>query len=102
MTPVVTAYPRHRLGCPACGEATRATVPAGVPTGGLGPRVHAIPAWCTGASHVSKRTTQPVREDLVGVAMGWGTGANRAQATAQALAAPVAAARASVQAPPAA
>ena len=31
--PVVTEYQLHRLVCPACGEATRAEVPAGVPTG---------------------------------------------------------------------
>jgi hypothetical protein len=42
--PVVTEYQWHRLVCPACGEETRADVPAGVPTGGFGPRVQAIMA----------------------------------------------------------
>ena len=32
--PVVTEYQLHRLVCPACGAATRAELPAGVPTGG--------------------------------------------------------------------
>jgi transposase len=52
--PVVTEYQRHRLLCPACGEATRAELPAGVPAGGFGPRVQAITARCTGAYHLSK------------------------------------------------
>jgi hypothetical protein len=49
-------------------------------------------ALCAGADHVSKRTTQNVMAALFGVTMGWGTVANLAQATAQALAEPVAAA----------
>jgi transposase len=47
--PVVTAYQVHCLVCPACGAATRAEVPAGVPMGGFGPRVQAITALGTGA-----------------------------------------------------
>jgi transposase len=85
-----------------CGAATRAEVPRGVPTGGFGPRVQAITALCTGAYHLSKRTTQSVLEDLCGVPLGLGTIANLEQATAQAVAEPVAEARAYVQAQPAA
>jgi transposase len=102
ITPVVTEYQWHRLVCPACGEATRAERPVGVPTGEFGPRVQAIAARCTGAYHLSKRTTQSVLEDLFGVAIGLGTVANLEQATAQALAEPVAEARAAVQEQPAA
>ena len=98
--PVVTEYQLHRLVCPVCGEATRAEVPAGVPAGGFGPRVQAITALCTGAYHLSKRTTQTVLADLFGVSMGLGTVANLEQATAQVLAEPVAEARAYVQAQP--
>jgi transposase len=98
--PVVTEYQLHRLVCPMCGEATRAAAPAGVPAGGFGPRVQAITALCTGAYHLSKRTTQTVLEDLFGVSMGLGTVANLEQATAQVLAEPVAEARAYVQAQP--
>jgi transposase len=100
--PVVTEYQLHLLVCPVCGEATRAAVPAGVPPGGFGPRVQAIAALCTGASHLSKRTTQSVLEDLFGVALRLGTLANLEQATAQAVAEPVAAARTDVQQQPAA
>jgi hypothetical protein len=78
----------------------RAAVPVGVPAGSFGPRVQAMMALCAGADHVSKRTTQNVMAALFGVTMGWGTVANLEQATAQALAEPVAAARASVQTQP--
>jgi transposase len=77
-------------------------LPPGVPRGEFGPRVQAITALCTGAYHLSKRTTQSVLEDLFGVSLGLGTVANLEQATAQAVAEPVAAARAYVQTQPAA
>ena len=98
--PVVTEYQLHRLVCPACGVATRAARPPGVPPGGFGPRVQAIAALCTGAYHLSKRTTQELLEDLCGVSMGLGTVANLEHATVQAVAEPVAEARADVQAQP--
>jgi transposase len=98
--PVITEYQVHRVVCPACGQATRAAWPAGIPTGGFGPRVQAITALCTGAYHLSKRTTQRVLEDVFGVSMGLGTVAHLEQATVRAVAEPVATARASVQAQP--
>src|SRR6266540_818594 len=100
--PVVTEYQLHRLVCQACGEETRAEVPSGVPTGGFGPRVQAITALCTGAYHLSKRTTQRALEDMFGVQMGLGTIATLEHATVQAVAEPVAEARAYVQQQPAA
>jgi transposase len=98
--PVVTEYQLYRLLCPACGVPTRADVPVGVPTGSFGPRVQAIVALCTGAYHLSKRTTQTVMEDLFGLSMSLGTMTNLEQATAQALAAPVAEAQTYVQRQP--
>lgn len=100
--PVVTEYQLHRLVCPACGEAPRAELPPGVPTGGFGPRVQATTALCTGAYHMSKRTVQALLEDLFGVSLGLGTIANLEQATTQAVAEAVAEARAYVQTQPAA
>jgi transposase len=97
ITPVVTEYQLHRLVCPACGELTRAELPTEVPPGEFGPRVQAIAALCTGAYHLSKRSTQSVMADLFGLPMSLGTIANLEQATAQAVAEPVAAARAYVQ-----
>jgi transposase len=100
--PVVTEYQLHELTCPACGEATRAEVPLGVPTGGFGPRLQATTALCTGAYHLSKRTTQELLDNLFGVEVGLGTIAHLEQATTQAVAEPVAEARAYVQTQPAA
>jgi transposase len=94
--PVVTEYQLHRLVCPVCGDVTQAEVPAGVPTGSFGPRVQAIAALCTGAYHLSKRTPQSVLEDLFGIAICVGTIANLEHATVQAVAEPVAEARAYV------
>jgi transposase len=62
--------------------------------------VQAITALCTGAYHLSKRTTQEVMEDLFGLPMSLGTITNLEQATVQALATPVTAAQAYVQAQP--
>lgn len=66
----------------------------GFPRGEFGLRVQSLTALCTGAYHLSKRTTQNVLADLFGVALGLGSMANLEQATAQAMAEPVAEARA--------
>src|SRR5918996_914314 len=95
--PVVTEYQLHQLGCPVCGAVTRADLPAGVSTGGFGPRVHAITALCTGAYHLSKRTTQQLLHDFFGVPMSLGTISTLEAATVDAVAAPVEEARAYVQ-----
>jgi transposase len=100
--PVVTEYQLHQLGCPACGAVTRADLPAGVSTGGFGPRVQAITALCTGAYHLSKRTTQQVMAELFGLPLSVGTIANLEHATVQSLAEPVTEARNYVQQQPAA
>jgi transposase len=96
--PVVTAYQLHSLVCPACGATTRAALPLGVPPGGCGPRVQAPVALCTGAYHLSKRTTQDVLADLFGLPLSLGTIANLEQATVEAVAVPVAEAQAYVRA----
>lgn len=98
--PVVTEYQLHSLVCPRCGEATRAEVPSGVPTGEFGPRVQAMAAVCTGVYHLSKRATQGLMSDLFGVELSVGTIANLEQATERALVEPVEEARAFVQAQP--
>jgi len=92
--PHVTEYQLHQLCCPACGMLTRADLPGGVSPGGFGPRVHAIVALCTGAYRLSKRTTQEVMADLFGLPLSLGTIPHLEQATAQAVAAPVADAQA--------
>jgi transposase len=96
--PVITAYPWHQLVCPECGETTRAPWPAGVPSGTYGPRVQATVALYTGAYRLSKRTTQHVMDEVCGVPMSVGTIGPLAQATTEAVAAPVEEARTYVQA----
>src|SRR5262245_29364375 len=98
--PIVTEYQLHRLVCPACGAATRADLPLGVPTGGFGPRLQATVALCTGAYHLSKRTTQDAMADLFGLVLSLGTIANLEQATGNAVTAPVAEAQAFVRTQP--
>jgi transposase len=98
--PVVSAYQLQALVCPACGDTTRAELAPGVPTGGFGPRLQATTALCTGAYHLSKRTTQALLGAFFGVEMGLGTISNLEQATTQAVAEPVAEARAYVRRQP--
>ena len=97
LRPVVTEYHVHRLLCAACGDATHAAWPAGVPTGRYGPRAHAVAAWCTGASRLSKRTAQRMLDDLCALPMSLGTLRTLEVVTTQAVAAPVEEARTSVQ-----
>jgi transposase len=77
-------------------------VPAGVPTGGFGPRVQAITALGTGAAHRSNRPTPRALADRCGVQRGLGPSATLAHAPGQAGAEPVAEARADVPQQPAA
>src|SRR5215471_3767113 len=87
--PTITEYQWHQLVCAVCGEATRASWPAGVPSGTYGPRVQATVTRCTGAYRLSKRTTQQAMEEIFGVPMSVGTVSQLEQATTVALAAPV-------------
>jgi transposase len=65
--PEVIEYQLHRLRCPQCGASTCATLPAGVPTGGQGPRLQAVLALMTGAYRMSKRMVQTFCADVLGV-----------------------------------
>jgi hypothetical protein len=58
--PVITAYQWHRVVCPACGAATRAVVPVGIPTGGCSPRVRA--GTLAHTSVASSR--RPIRQEV--------------------------------------
>jgi len=96
--PVVTEYQWHQLVCAACGEASRAPWPKGVPSGTYGPRVQAMVALCTGAYRLSKRMTHQVMDEVFGVPMSVGTISPLEQATTEALAAPIEEARTYVHA----
>jgi transposase len=60
ITPIVTEYRRHRLCCVACGARTQAAWPATMPTGSLGPRVHATVGYLTGRIGASPREVQDI------------------------------------------
>ena len=62
--PFVDEYRLHRLSCPACGETTCGTLPAGVPTGCFGPYLQAVLAVFAGVYRLSKRQIQQVATDL--------------------------------------
>jgi transposase len=65
--PEVTEYQLHRLRCPGCGVSTCAPLPAGIPTGGQGPRLQALLALMTGAYRMSKRMVETFCIDVLGV-----------------------------------
>ena len=89
IVPDVDEYQRHTLTCDACGASTRASLPAGVPTGQFGPRLQAIVSVCSGAYRMSKRAIEDMIEDFFGVPISLGSIANLEQATSEALASPV-------------
>ena len=97
---VVTEYRRHTLTCPDCGTATTADWPAGMPSGRFGPRVAATVAYLTGRCGVSQRDARELLATLYGVEVGLGSIAALEAQVSDALAVPVAEARAAVQAAP--
>ena len=65
--PIVTEYVRHTLGCPQCGHATRAPLPAGVPSRIFGPSVAAVAAYFMGIHRLGKRRVADALHDLYGL-----------------------------------
>ena len=72
MRPDVDEYRLHRLTCPRCGVATRAELPAGVPTGPFGLRLRAILAMWAGSYRLGKRPIQQLASDLFGLTISLG------------------------------
>ncbi len=93
---VVSEHRLHRLVCPACGQPTRAALPAAVPTGAFGPRLQATVAVLRGQYHLSQRQVADVCGTLLDAPLAAGSVAGLCRATAAALEGPVAAARATL------
>lgn len=93
--PVVTEYELHALTC-ACGAATTADLPVGVPTGAFGASVVAVVALLMGAYRLSKRAVPEVMRDLFGLSMSVGAVVGCQHRASEALAAPFEEARAAV------
>jgi transposase len=87
--PHVTEYQLHAGWCETCKVTTTAAVPPGVPVGAFGP-LQAVAAVCTGAYHLSRRTTVGVLRDLFGGPMSVGALSACEQAVSAAVAPPVA------------
>jgi hypothetical protein len=97
----ITEHRLHTLRCAACGETTRAVLPPTVPGGVFGPRLQATVAVLSGRYHLSRRAVAEVCTDVLGAPLCVGSVDGLCQATAQALATPVAELQAAAQAAPA-
>jgi len=86
----VTEHQMHTQCCDACGHATQADLPEGVPPGAFGPRLQAVIALFTGAYRVSKRVAESALSDLFGVKLSLGSVSASEQTMSAALATPVA------------
>lgn len=70
---VVTEYQGHCRTCSACGEVTKATIPAELRAHSCGPRLAATLSYLAGCHHVSKRGLEEIVNDVFGVPMSLGT-----------------------------
>jgi transposase len=98
--PVVIEYQRHTLPCLNCGAQTSAAWPGDMPAGAFGPRVQATVGYLTGRLGISQRDTEEALDALFHTEVSLGSIPALQQAVSTALAAPVAAAQAHVQAQP--
>jgi transposase len=97
---VVTEHQLHHVCCAACGITTCAVLPVAVPQGAFGPRLQATVAVLSGRYRLSRREVVGVCTDVLGVPLAVGSVDRLCQATARALAGPVAALQAAVQQAP--
>ena len=93
----VTEHRLYHLRCPACGTTTCAGLPPDVPPGAFGPRLQATVAVLSGRYRLSRREVADICTDVLGAPVAVGSVEGLCQATAQALAAPIAALEAAVQ-----
>lgn len=88
--PLVDEHRVHQVQCPACGETTRAELPAAVAASGYGPRLVATVGLLSGPYRQSERQTQQALEDFYRVGVALGTINKLRQEASQAVAEPVA------------
>ena len=99
---VVIEHKLHHVQCAACGTTTCAVLPADVPVGAFGPRLQATVAVLSGRYRLSRREVVAVCTDVLGAPLAGGSVDRLCQATAVALAEPVADLEQAVQRAPAA
>ena len=93
LPPVRAEVTEHQLGrvrCPGCGGETWASLPPEVPAGAFGPRLQAAVVLLSGRYRLSRREVVAVCGDLLGARLAVGSVDALCQATAAALAEPVA------------
>jgi transposase len=98
----ITEHRLYPLRCPDCGTTTCAELPADVPPGAFGPRLQATVAVLSGRYRLSRREVADICTAVLGAPLAVGSVDALCQATAEALAEPVAALAAAVQGAPAA
>lgn len=87
--PVVTEYVRVRGLCCGCGRKHHGELPAGVPSGQLGPRALALVGTLAGEFHLTQRKVQAVLSHIMGIRFSLGTVSQAHGLVSEALAAPV-------------
>ncbi len=87
--PVVTEYRQHTVWCQACGAATRAAWPVGMPTSRFGPQLAATVGYLTGRVGMSHREVQDVLAAVFHTEVSLGSIAALEHAVSTALEAPV-------------
>jgi transposase len=69
--PQVDEYRQHRVQC-ECGEVSCGQLPAGVPTGMVGPRLNALIGLLTGSYRISRRQAVSLLDDVLGMRISLG------------------------------
>lgn len=85
--PEVTEFRCHAVAC-TCGQSTRASL-RGFGDSAFGPRLSAIIAMLTGVYHLSRRATQRVAKEILGVSLSLGAISDIERRAADALESPV-------------
>jgi transposase len=97
MAPLVTEYVRLRGVCSGCGQKHHGALPAGVPSGQLGPRALALVGTLAGQFHLTQRKVQDVLAHIMGIRFSLGAVSQAHGLVSQALAVPVAQLHAELQ-----
>lgn len=83
--PVITEHQLHRVACGDCGKSTRATLPAGVPSGHFGPRLVALAALLSGRYRISRRELTSLFLEGFGLKLSVGTAQGLCERASEAL-----------------
>ena len=83
--PEVIEYQLYRLTCTKCGFITKGSLPAGVPRGGFGPRLHALLSLLAAEFRLAKRPVQRLAKNVLGLDLSLGMIAKLERQTATVL-----------------